>query len=76
MLSKEFNIKSLCEYMKISRSGYYKWIKNKDTLNQFEKNRLHLKKLKKNVSKKRKLHIYLVYYYWIVFLERISDVNG
>ena len=53
MLSKEFNIKSLCEYMKISRSGYYKWIKNKDTLNQFEKNRLHLKKLIEEIHEEK-----------------------
>ena len=41
-LSKEFNVKSLCIYMKISRSGYYKWLKNKNILNQYEINRLNM----------------------------------
>ena len=31
--------------MKISRSGYYKWLKNKDKLNQYEINRLDLQNL-------------------------------
>lgn len=41
-LSKEFNVKSLYIYMKISRSGYYKWLKNKNILNQYEINRLNM----------------------------------
>lgn len=28
--------------MKISRSGYYKWLKNKNILNQYEINRLNM----------------------------------
>ena len=32
--------------MKISRSGYYKWLKNKNILNQYEINRLNLANLK------------------------------
>ncbi len=43
-LSKQYNIKSLCEYMNISRSGYYKWLRNKGKLNRYEINRLKLKK--------------------------------
>ena len=39
--------------MKISRSGYYKWLKNKDTLNQFEKNRLDLKKLIEDIHRRK-----------------------
>lgn len=31
--------------MNISRSGYYKWLKTKDVLNQYEINRLELKQL-------------------------------
>ena len=31
-LSKEYSIKSLCQIMNISRSGYYKWLKNKDII--------------------------------------------
>ena len=33
---------SLCEYMKVSRSGYYKWIKREGGLNQYEVNRKEL----------------------------------
>ncbi len=29
LLGKGYNIKSLCSTMKVSRSGYYKWLKNK-----------------------------------------------
>lgn len=39
--------------MKISRSGYYKWLKNKDTLNQFERNRLDLKELVQEIHKRK-----------------------
>ena len=53
MLSKEFNIKSLCEYMNISRSGYYKWLKNKDKLNRYEIDRLEIEKLVKEIHKKK-----------------------
>ena len=27
MLSREFNVKDICEMMGVSRSGYYKWLK-------------------------------------------------
>ena len=53
MLSKEFNIKSLCEYMNISRSGYYKWLKNKDKLNRYEIDRLEIEKLVKEIHTKK-----------------------
>ncbi len=53
MLSKEFNIKSLCEYMNISRSGYYKWLKNKDKLNRYEIDRLEIEKLVKEIHLKK-----------------------
>lgn len=39
--------------MKISRSGYYKWLKNRNTLNQFEKNRLDLKELVQEIHKRK-----------------------
>lgn len=39
--------------MKISRSGYYKWLKNKDTLNQFERTRLDLKELVQEIHKRK-----------------------
>ena len=46
-------MKSLCEYMKISRSGYYKWLKSKDILNQYEINRLELEGLIKEIHSLR-----------------------
>ena len=52
-LSKEFNVKSLCEYMNISRSGYYKWLKNKDILNKYEIDRLELKKLIEDIHHRK-----------------------
>ena len=45
LLSKEYNIKSLCLILKVSRSGYYKWLKNKYILNQYEIDRRDLAEL-------------------------------
>lgn len=42
-LSQDYNIVSLCETMNVSRSGYYKWLKRKDTLNRYELQRENLK---------------------------------
>ncbi len=53
LLRKEYNIKSLCLIMKVSRSGYYKWLKNKDILNQYEMNRKYLGKLIKDIHNKK-----------------------
>ena len=53
ILKDEYNIKSLCEYMNISRSGYYKWLKNKDKLNKYEINRLELKKIIEDIHKRK-----------------------
>ena len=39
--------------MKVSRSGYYKWLKNKDILNQYELNRKELGELIKNIHKRK-----------------------
>ena len=52
-LSKEYNIKSLCSVLKVSSSGYYKWLKNKDTLNNYELNRKHLGQLIEDVHKRK-----------------------
>lgn len=38
-LSREFNIKSLCIVMNVSRSGYYKWLNRKGIINNYQKNR-------------------------------------
>ncbi len=53
ILSIKFSIKSLCEVMKISRSGYYKWLKTKDILNTYEMNRKDLAILIKNIHKRK-----------------------
>ena len=53
ILSKDFSIKSLCEVMKISRGGYYKWLKNKDILNQYEINRRDLEPLIRDIHKRK-----------------------
>ena len=37
--------------MNISRSGYYKWLKNKDILNQYEIDRIELEKLIRDIHK-------------------------
>lgn len=40
-----FNVKSLCECISISRSGYYKWLKNRNVKNQYDIDRELLSKL-------------------------------
>ena len=42
-MSNEFTIKSLCLYFEVSRSGYYKWLKRKGSLNSYQINRRDLK---------------------------------
>lgn len=37
----------------MSRSGYYKWLKNKDTLNVYEINRMNLSELIKDIHKRK-----------------------
>ena len=39
--------------MKVSRSGYYKWLKNKDVLNQYEINRKDLEPLIREIHKRK-----------------------
>ena len=39
--------------MDISRSGYYKWLKNKDKLNKYEIDRLELGKIVNDIHKKK-----------------------
>lgn len=39
--------------MNISRSGYYKWLKNKDVLNKYEIDRLELKKIIEDIHKRK-----------------------
>lgn len=53
LLSRKYNIKSLCEIMKVSKSGYYKWLKNRDILNNYELNRKDLGKLIINIHNRK-----------------------
>ena len=53
LLSKEYSIKSLCEIMNMSRSSYYKWLKNKNILNNYEINRRDLGELIKDIHKRK-----------------------
>ena len=53
ILSKEFSVKSLCEVMNISRSGYYKWLKTKDILNRYEINRRDLEPLIRDIHRRK-----------------------
>ena len=39
--------------MDVSRSGYYKWLKNRDVLNRYEIDRLELEKLIKEIHNKK-----------------------
>ena len=39
--------------MDVSRSGYYKWLKNKDKLNKYEIDRLELGKIVNDIHKKK-----------------------
>lgn len=43
----------MCELLKVSRSGYYKWLKNKDILNNYELNRKDLGELIINIHKRK-----------------------
>ena len=43
----------MCEILKVSRSGYYKWLKNKDVLNNYEIIRKDLGELIKNIHKRK-----------------------
>lgn len=52
-MSEKFNIKSLCEYMNVSRSGYYKWLKHKDKLNKYEIDRIQLEKLIRDIHRRK-----------------------
>lgn len=54
MLSSEFNIESLCIAIGLSRSGYYKWLKRKGTLNRYQNDRLLLCNMLKEYHSKHK----------------------
>jgi len=41
-LYEEFGVGELLSYLNLNRSGYYKWLKRRGTLNQYEMNRRDL----------------------------------
>ena len=43
----------MCKLLKVSRSGYYKWLKNKDILNNYEMNRKSLGELIIDIHKRK-----------------------
>ena len=43
----------MCELLKVSRSGYYKWLKNKGILNNYEINRRDLGELIQDIHKRK-----------------------
>ena len=43
--------------MKVSRSGYYKWLKNKDILNRYEINRIDLGELIKDIHNRKPSYV-------------------
>ena len=47
--------------MNISRSGYYKWVKNKNILNQYETDRQELSKLIIDIHNQKKSYGYKVF---------------
>lgn len=56
--SKQYNIKYLYLVLEVSKSGYYKWIKNKDVLNQYEFNRKDFGELIKDIHKRKQSYEY------------------
>ena len=57
----------MCLVLKVSRSGYYKWLKNKDVLNQYEMNRKDLGELIKDVHKRKPSYGY--HRIWKIIIE-------
>lgn len=43
----------MCEILKVSRSGYYKWLKSKDILNNHEMIRIELGELIKDIHRRK-----------------------
>jgi transposase InsO family protein len=53
MLSKDFNVESICKYMKISKSGYYYWLKNTNLIKSYQQSRMDLIKLVSAIHQKK-----------------------
>ncbi len=52
MFTDTFNIKALCIFFNVSRSGYYKWLKRKGLVNRYEQNRKDLMQIILETHKK------------------------
>ena len=57
-LSKEYSINSLCQIMMVSRSGYYKWLKNRNMINRWEKQRKDIAELAIEIHHNKKSYGY------------------
>lgn len=57
LLGEEYNIKSMCELLKVSRSGYYRWLNKKknNLLNNYEQNRKDLEELIIEIHNKKRI---------------------
>lgn len=53
ILSNEFNISSLCNYLNINRSSYYKWKYNRNIIKQYQLNRNNLIDIVKEIHKEK-----------------------
>ena len=62
----------MCLVLKVSRSGYYKWLKNKDVLNQYEMNRRDLGELIKDIHKRKPSYGY--HRIWKIIVEETGWV--
>ena len=51
-MKHKYSISYLCKLLDINRSGYYKWLKRKGTLNRYQKDRIELTKLLKDAHQK------------------------
>ncbi|GAV22943.1 IS3 family transposase, partial [Carboxydothermus pertinax] len=51
-LKEKFSVEWLCELFGVSRSGYYKWLGRKDTLNRYQQQQANLDNLVKEIHSK------------------------
>ena len=51
-MKTKYSVKLLCELLDVSRSGYYKWLKRKDTPNRYEQDRAILTELLQDAHEK------------------------
>ena len=52
-LSKIYNVKSLCDYLEVNRSSYYKWLNNKGITKTYQSNRKDLIEMVASIHKEK-----------------------